>query len=145
MCSSDLAMDVDTSRYQLSRGLARSADGTEINVFYMHRRDAPRDGSSRVFLNGYGGFNVALTPRFNPRALYWLERGGIYAVANLRGGSEFGESWHRAGSRENKHRVFEDFEAAIRWFASSGLSAPDRIAIQGGSNGGLLMGAMITR
>lgn len=139
------AMDVDTSRYQLSRGLARSADGTEINVFYMHRRDAPRDGTNRVFLNGYGGFNVALTPRFNPRALYWLERGGVYAVANLRGGSEFGEAWHRAGSRENKRRVFEDFEAAIRWFASSGLSAPDRIAIQGGSNGGLLMGAMITR
>jgi len=139
------AMDVDTSQYQLSRGAARSADGTEINVFYMHRRDIARDGSNRVFLNGYGGFNIALTPRFNPRALYWLERGGVYAVANLRGGSEFGEAWHRAGSRENKHHVFEDFEAAIRWFASSNVSAPDRIAIQGGSNGGLLMGAMITR
>jgi len=139
------SVDVDTSRYQLSRGTARSADGTEINIFYMHRRDMPRDGTQRVILNGYGGFNIALTPRFNPRALYWLERGGVYAVANLRGGSEFGEAWHRAGARENKHRVFEDFEAAIRWFASSGISAPDRIGIHGGSNGGLLMGAMITR
>jgi prolyl oligopeptidase len=138
-------MDVDTSRFQLSRGTARSADGTDINVFYMHRRDIPRDGTNPVFLTGYGGFNIALTPRFNPRALYWLERGGVYAVANLRGGSEFGEAWHRAGSRENKHHVFEDFEASIRWLASSGISAPERIAIQGGSNGGLLMGAMITR
>ncbi len=139
------AMDFDASRYELSRATARSADGTDVNVFYMHRRGMARDGRNPVLLNGYGGFNIALSPRFTRQALYWLERGGVYAVANLRGGSEFGEAWHRAGSRENKRHVFEDFEAAIRWFASSGVSAPERIAIHGGSNGGLLMGAMVTR
>jgi prolyl oligopeptidase len=139
------AMSVDISRYVLSRATARSADGTDINVFYMHRRDMVRDGRSAVLLNGYGGFNLAMAPSFRRQALYWLERGGVYAVANLRGGGEFGEAWHRAGARENKHHVFEDFEAAIRWFTTSGVSAPSRIAIHGGSNGGLLMGAMITR
>jgi prolyl oligopeptidase PreP (S9A serine peptidase family) len=138
-------MSVDISRYVLSRATARSADGTDINVFYMHRRDMVRDGRSAVLLNGYGGFNLAMAPSFRRQALYWLERGGVYAVANLRGGGEFGEAWHRAGARENKHHVFEDFEAAIRWFTTSGVSAPSRIAIHGGSNGGLLMGAMNTR
>jgi prolyl oligopeptidase len=111
----------------------------------MHRRGLPQDGTAPVLLNGYGGFNLSLQPRFNRDPLYWVERGGVYAVANLRGGSEFGEAWHRAGAREHKHHVFEDFEGVIRWLSSSGLSRPSRIGIYGGSNGGLLMGAMITR
>ena len=98
-----------------------------------------------MLINGYGGFDVSLLPEFTRSALYFLERGGIYAVANLRGGGEFGEAWHRAGMLENKPHVFEDFEAVIRWFAQSGISQPERIAITGGSNGGLLVGALMTR
>jgi prolyl oligopeptidase len=104
-----------------------------------------RDGSNPVLLTGYGGFNVSLLPGFARNALYWLEKGGVYAVANLRGGSERGEEWHRAGNLGNKERVFEDFEAVISWLSTSGVSRPERIGITGGSNGGLLMGAMITR
>ncbi len=139
------AMDVDTSGYELSRATATSADGTPINVFYMHARGMELNGRNPAILYGYGGFNLPLTPRFTRQALYWLSRGGVYAVANLRGGSEFGEAWHRAGALEQKHHVFEDFEAAIRWLSTSRVSAPERIAINGGSNGGLLMGAMVTR
>ncbi|MCC6877179.1 MAG: S9 family peptidase [Sandaracinaceae bacterium] len=137
--------DLDLTAYQLSRERVPSRDGTPINVYFVHRRDLQRDGSNRVLLNGYGGFNVSLLPGFQRNALYWVERGGVYAVANLRGGGELGEDWHRAGYLGNKERVFEDFEAVIRWLASSRISAPERIAITGGSNGGLLMGAMITR
>lgn len=137
--------DFDFSSLELERASVPSRDGTPINVFFLHRRGLNRDGNAPVLLNGYGGFNLSLLPRFNRDPLYWVERGGVYAVANLRGGSEFGEAWHRAGARENKHHVFEDFEAVIRWFSSSGISRPERIAIYGGSNGGLLMGAMVTR
>jgi prolyl oligopeptidase len=137
--------DFDFSSLELRRAAVPSQDGTPINVWLMHRRGLAQDGTAPVLLNGYGGFNLSLQPRFNRDPLYWVERGGVYAVANLRGGSEFGEAWHRAGAREHKHHVFEDFEAVIRWLTSSGLSRPSRVAIYGGSNGGLLMGAMITR
>ncbi|HEY8432051.1 MAG TPA: prolyl oligopeptidase family serine peptidase [Sandaracinaceae bacterium] len=138
--------DFDFGRVALSQARVRSADGTEINVYYVHPREMPLDGSNRVLLTGYGGFNVSLLPGFQRIALYWVERGGVYAVANLRGGGEHGEEWHRAGNLANKVRVFEDFEAVIRWFGGeSNISRPERIAITGGSNGGLLMGAMITR
>ena len=138
--------DVDLSGFELSQVSVESADGTPINVYYVHRRDMPLDGSNRVLLNAYGGFNVSLLPGFQRNALYWIERGGVYAVANLRGGGERGEDWHRAGNLGNKIRVFEDMEAVIRWFGGeSHVSAPAHIAITGGSNGGLLMGAMITR
>lgn len=138
--------DFDFSSVALSQARVRSADGTEINVYYVHPREMPRDGSNRVLLTGYGGFNVSLLPGFQRNALYWVERGGVYAVANLRGGGEHGEEWHRAGNLANKERVFEDFEAVIRWLGGeSNISRPERIAITGGSNGGLLMGAMITR
>lgn len=138
--------DFDFTSVTMSQARVRSADGTEINVYYAHPRDMARDGQSRVLLTGYGGFNISLLPGFQRNALYWVERGGVYAVANLRGGGEHGEEWHRAGNLANKERVFEDFEAVIRWLGGdSGISRPERIAITGGSNGGLLMGAMITR
>ncbi|MBL8603599.1 MAG: S9 family peptidase [Myxococcales bacterium] len=137
--------DVDFSQLELERGRVRSADGTAVNVFLLHRRGIARDGSNPVLLYGYGGFNVPLLSRFLRDPLYWVERGGVYAMANLRGGSEFGEAWHRAGALDQKEHVFEDFEAVIAWLSSSGLSRPDRIALHGASNGGLLMGAMITR
>jgi prolyl oligopeptidase len=137
--------DVAVDRYVVRRETVRSADGTEVNVFLVHDREARADGQNRVMLYGYGGFNVSVLPSFSRRALYWLERGGTYAVANLRGGGELGEAWHRAGMLENKERVFDDFEAVLRWLTSSGWSSPERIAILGGSNGGLLVGAALTR
>ncbi len=138
--------DFDFDSVRLSRASVRSADGTEINVYYVHAADMEPDGEQRVLLYGYGGFNVSLLPGFQRNALYWVERGGVYAVANIRGGGEFGEDWHRAGNLGNKQRVFEDFEAVIAWLGGeSGISRPDRIGIMGGSNGGLLMGAMVTR
>lgn len=135
----------DAASYELVQQTVTSRDGTPINVYYGQRRGSPKTGDTPVLINGYGGFDVSLLPEFTRSALYWLERGGIYAVANLRGGGEFGEAWHRAGMLANKHHVFEDFEAVIRWFPASGLSNPSRIAITGGSNGGLLMGALLTR
>ncbi len=140
-----VAHDLDTSAYELSEAQATSADGTPVHVYYVHRKGLTRDGQNPVLLTGYGGFDVSLLPEFTRTALYWLERGGVYAVANLRGGGEFGETWHRAGMLGGKPRVFEDFEAVIRWFSESGISRPEKIAITGGSNGGLLMGAAITR
>ncbi|NOY91928.1 MAG: S9 family peptidase [Deltaproteobacteria bacterium] len=137
--------DVDTSAFVVETVHVTSEDGTEIPLRLIHRRDLQRDGDNPALLYGYGGFDVSLLPEFTRSALYWVERGGVYAVGNLRGGGEFGEDWHRAGDLENKHHVFEDFEAAIRFLSTSGISRPERIAITGGSNGGLLMGAMITR
>lgn len=137
--------DLDTAALVLERAHVRSADGTLVHVHFMHRRDLPHDGHAKVLIEGYGGFDVSLLPELRRSALHFVERGGIYAVANLRGGGELGEAWHRAGMLENKHRVFEDFEAVIRFFTESGASNPKRIAITGGSNGGLLMGAMLTR
>ena len=140
-----VAADIDPSGYALDQVEVTSADGTPINVFLVHRRDLEHDGDQPVLLNGYGGFNASMMPGFTRNTLYWLEQGGVYALANIRGGGEFGEEWHRDGMRENKRNVFDDFEAVIRWLSSSGLSRPERIAIIGASNGGLLMGAMVTR
>jgi prolyl oligopeptidase len=137
--------DFSASRYELRQEAVKSADGTLVNVFYVQRRDTARDAQNPVLISGYGGFDLSLLPSFSRSALYFLEQGGIYAQANLRGGGEYGETWHRAGMLKNKQHVFEDFEAVVRWFSSSGLSNPSRIAITGGSNGGLLMGALITR
>ncbi|MGE0786243.1 MAG: prolyl oligopeptidase family protein [Sandaracinaceae bacterium] len=138
--------DFDFANVELSQASVPSADGTAINVYYVHPRGMELNGQQRVLLYGYGGFNVSMMPGFQRNALYWVERGGVYAVANLRGGGEFGEDWHRAGNLANKERVFEDFEAVMRWLGGeSHISSPAHIAINGGSNGGLLMGAMITR
>jgi prolyl oligopeptidase len=136
---------VDLSTLEVWQARVPSRDGTLVPVSLVGRRDLVRDGRVPVLLNGYGGFNVSLLPGFQRHPLYWVERGFVFAVANLRGGGEFGEDWHRAGNLANKERVFEDMEAVLRWLSSSGLSRPERIAITGGSNGGLLMGAMITR
>ena len=138
--------DVDTDAYTVTRAIVPSTDGTPLNVFLVHREDMPMDGNQPVLLNGYGGFNVSLTPGFARNVLYWLERGGVYAVANIRGGGEFGEAWHEAGMLGHKQNVFDDFASVIRWLGGeSGISRPERIAISGGSNGGLLMGAMLTQ
>jgi prolyl oligopeptidase len=141
----EITSPVDLSELEVVQEHVPSTDGASIPLYYVQRRGTAHDGHAPVLLNAYGGFNISLLPNFARHPLYWVERGGIFAVANLRGGGEFGEDWHRAGNLANKHHVFEDMEAVIRWFSSSGISRPDRIAITGGSNGGLLMGAMITR
>ncbi len=139
--------DAELADLRVERVGVRSADGTEVPLWLVMDADraARRDGDAPVLLYGYGGFNVSLRPGFRRNILYWLERGGVFALANLRGGGERGEAWHRAGMLGEKERVFEDFEACIAWLSESGLSRPERIAIEGGSNGGLLMGAMVTR
>jgi len=120
-----------------------SADGTPVRMFVLSRDDVP--GPRPTVLYGYGGFGVSLTPAYAASVLAWVEAGGTYAVANLRGGGEEGESWHRVGMREHKQRVFDDFHAAAEWLIEDGITRPDLLGISGGSNGGLLVGAALTQ
>ena len=122
-----------------------SGDKTRIPVFLSHRRDISPSGDVPVLLHGYGGFDVPVTPTFSARGAAWMERGGLFAVANLRGGGEYGKDWHDSGRLANKQNVFDDFCACARWLTSSGWSRPGRIAINGGSNGGLLVGACLSQ
>ncbi len=122
-----------------------SPDGTRVSMFLIDAKDRPEDGSGPAILTGYGGFNVSLTPSFGRSLVYWLERGGLFTVSHLRGGGEYGEEWHRAGMRDRKQNVFDDFIAAGEALVSRGLVAADRLAILGGSNGGLLVGAALTQ
>jgi prolyl oligopeptidase len=123
-----------------------SKDGTRVSMFLVHRRDLPRDGKRPVLLSGYGGFNISRTPTFDPGNFPFLDGGGVFALANLRGGGEYGEAWHRGGMLDQKQNVFDDFIAAAEFLIAEGYTSPGRIAIEGGSNGGLLVGAaMIQR
>jgi prolyl oligopeptidase len=135
----------DADDYVTERGHATSADGTRVPFFCTHRRDVSRDGEVPVLLYGYGGFNVPVGPEWSVLAAVFIERGGAYVLANLRGGGEFGRAWHDGGRLEHKQHVFDDFVAVARELARSGLSRPERTAILGGSNGGLLVGASITQ
>lgn len=119
-----------------------SADGTRIPMFLTYRKGLLHDGSNPVYLYGYGGFNVSLPPTFSPNRLVWLENGGIYAQANLRGGAEYGEEWHQAGTKLNKQNVFNDFIAAAEYLITEKWTSSDKLVIEGGSNGGLLVGAV---
>ncbi len=121
-----------------------SPDGTRAPMFVVHRRGVQLDGTNPTLLTGYGGFYVARKPGFSSTAALWLEMGGVYALATLRGGSEFGESWHRDGMLLNKQHVFDDFISAAEWLIDAGYTSPQHLAIQGGSNGGLLVGAALT-
>ncbi len=136
---------VNPEQYETTQVWYPSRDGTRISMFLVHRKGLPRDGNRPVLLTGYGGFNISLTPAFDPANFVLLDKGGIYAVANLRGGGEYGEAWHEAGMFERKQNVFDDFSAAAEWLASSGYSNPTRIAIEGGSNGGLLTAAVMVQ
>ena len=123
-----------------------SADGTEVHMFVLSPAAAPSPAGPRpTVLYGYGGFDVSLTPQYSAGILAWVEQGGVYAVANLRGGNEEGEAWHRAGMREHKQNVFDDVFAAAEWLIAGGTTTPERLAISGGSNGGLLVGAAVVQ
>ena len=139
------AAAIDPGSYLTEQVVAESADGTKVPMFLTRHRDLKADGQAPAMLYAYGGFDVSITPSFSPAMATWLERGGVLAVANLRGGGEYGRAWHEAGRRAAKQNVFDDFCACARWLASSGWSSRDRIAITGGSNGGLLVGACLTQ
>jgi len=136
---------VDVDSYEVQQVFYESKDGTRIPMFLVHRKGLEKTGDHPTLLTGYGGFNISLTPRFSERVALWVESGGIYAVANLRGGGEYGEEWHEAGMKENKQNVFDDFIAAAEWLVDQGYTNPHKLAIQGGSNGGLLVGAAMTQ
>jgi len=137
---------VDPSPYVVEQVFYPSKDGTQVSMFLVHRRDRKPDGSAPVMLEGYGGFQVAMQPMFRGTLYPWLERGGVYAMPNLRGGNEYGEQWHVDGMLAKKQNVFDDFVAAAEWLVKQGHARPERITIRGGSNGGLLVGAaMIQR
>lgn len=120
-----------------------SSDGTKIPMFLTYKKGMERNGQNPVYLYGYGGFNVSLTPGFSPNRLLWLENGGIYAQTNLRGGAEYGEEWHQAGTKMNKKNVFNDFISAAEYLISNDYTSPEHLTIEGGSNGGLLVGATV--
>ena len=122
-----------------------SKDGTKVPMFLVHRKGLRLDGTHPVYLTGYGGFTVNETPRYSSTAVLWAESGGVFALPSLRGGAEFGEDWHRAGMLGRKQNVFDDFIAAAEWLVHARYTSPERIAIEGGSNGGLLVGAALTQ
>jgi prolyl oligopeptidase len=126
-----------------TRVFVKSKDGTRVPLFITNRRDLKKDGSNPTMLYGYGGFDISETPRFRPDVIAFLERGGVYATANMRGGGEYGEAWHEAGMRERKQNVFDDFIAAAEYLIAEHIASPRTLGIMGGSNGGLLVGVAL--
>ena len=139
------AIDFDPSGYETKQAFYTSKDGTRVPMFVTHKKGIKLDGSNPTYLYGYGGFNISLTPSFSVSVLAWLELGGVYAMPNLRGGGEYGEAWHQAGMHEKKQNVFDDFMAAAEYLIAQGYTSPAKLAVGGGSNGGLLVGAAITQ
>ncbi len=139
------AIEAKADDYETRQVWYSSKDGTRISMFLVSKKGLPNDGNRPVLLTGYGGFNISLTPAFDPSNFVLLEKDGIYAVPNLRGGGEYGEAWHEAGMFERKQNVFDDFIAAAEWLVANGYTTPKRIAIEGGSNGGLLTAAVMVQ
>jgi prolyl oligopeptidase len=138
-------VDFDPSQYETRQVFYPSKDGTQVPMFITHKKGLALDGNNPTYLYGYGGFNVSLTPSFSISNLVWMEMGGVYAIPNLRGGGEYGEDWHQAGTKLNKQNVFDDFIAAAEWLIEHQYTRPQKLAIGGGSNGGLLVGACMTQ
>ncbi|MCD9016483.1 prolyl oligopeptidase family serine peptidase [Parachryseolinea silvisoli] len=131
--------------YEMKQVFYTSKDGTKVPMFIVHKRGLTLDGKNATLLYGYGGFNISLTPVFYPSLLVWLENGGVYALPNIRGGGEYGETWHKAGTKLQKQNVFDDFIAAAEYLIKEKYTSADHLAIKGGSNGGLLVGACMTQ
>ncbi len=138
-------VDFDPADYTTEQVFFKSKDGTKIPMFISHKRGLQHSPDTPVYLYGYGGFNIALTPSFSVSNLVWMEMGGIFAMPNLRGGGEYGEQWHKAGTKLQKQNVFDDFIAAAEWLIDNKYTSPGKLAIGGGSNGGLLVGACLTQ
>ncbi len=139
------SVPISTDPVEVRQVWYASKDGTRIPMFLVHRKGLKLDGTNPTLLTGYGGFTISETPTYKPLAALWVERGGVYALPNLRGGGEFGEAWHRAGMLSKKQNVFDDFLAAADWLVANRYTGTDRLAISGGSNGGLLVGAALTQ
>jgi prolyl oligopeptidase len=135
----------DPARFVTERVFYRSKDGTRVPMFITHRKDLVKNGQNPTMLYAYGGFSVSLTPAFKPDVIAWVEQGGAYAIANIRGGGEYGEEWHKAGQFEKKQNVFDDFIAGAEYLIREKYTSPPRLAINGASNGGLLVGAVMTQ
>jgi prolyl oligopeptidase len=138
-------MDFDSDEYTVEQVFYNSKDGQRVPMFIAHRKGVIADANRPTLLYGYGGFNVSQTPTFAITRLAWMEMGGVYAVANLRGGGEYGEEWHQAGTKLQKQNVFDDFIAAAEYLIRENYTRPERLAIFGGSNGGLLVGAVVNQ
>jgi prolyl oligopeptidase len=135
----------DASRYETRQVFFNSKDGTRVPMFLVHRKGITLDGTNPTLMYGYGGFNVSTVPAFSPLRLGLLEQGFVYASVNMRGGNEYGEPWHDAGTKTRKQNVFDDFIAAAEWLIANKYTSPARLAMQGGSNGGLLVGAVMNQ
>jgi prolyl oligopeptidase len=138
-------VDFDPSRFETKQVFYTSKDGTRVPMFITHKKGLWKTGNNPTLLYGYGGFNIPITPSFNVTNLVWMEMGGVYAVANIRGGGEYGREWHQAGTKLTKQNVFDDFIAAGEWLIENHYTRPEKLSIAGGSNGGLLVGACITQ
>ncbi len=138
-------VDFNPADYETRQQFFTSKDGTKVPMFIVSKKGLKMDGSNPTYLYGYGGFNISMTPGFSPANLAWMEMGGVYVVANLRGGGEYGEAWHQAGTKLQKQNVFDDFIGAAEWLVANKLTSPSKLAIGGGSNGGLLVGAAMTQ
>ena len=138
-------VDFNADEYETKQVFYESKDGTKVPMFITHKKGIKLDGNNPTYLYGYGGFNISLTPSFSVSLLIWLEMGGVYAVSNLRGGGEYGEEWHQAGMKLQKQNVFDDFITAAEWLIANNYTKPAKLAIGGGSNGGLLVGACMTQ
>lgn len=138
-------VDFNPADYETKQIFYSSKDGTKVPMFITHKKGLQLDGNNPTYLYGYGGFSVSLTPWFSVTQLVWMELGGVLAIPNLRGGGEYGEDWHQAGTKLNKQNVFDDFIAAAEWLIANNYTSPKKLAISGGSNGGLLVGACMTQ
>ena len=138
-------VNVDTDAFETKQVFYTSKDGTKVPMFIVHKKGLKLDGTNPTYLYAYGGFNISMTPGFSISNMLWLENGGVYAMPNLRGGGEYGEDWHKAGMTPNKQNVFDDFIAAAEYLISEGYTSSEKLAVSGGSNGGLLVGAFMTQ